>query len=48
VAIETWMLDTASGELPDVARDLAFLDAQGGRPQGAVGRVEDRNARLFR
>ncbi len=48
VAIETWMLDTVPGELPDVARDLAFLDAQGGRPQGALGRVEDRNARLFR
>jgi len=48
VAIETWMLDTAPGELSDVSRDLGFLDAQGGRPQGAVGRVEDRNARLFR
>ena len=47
-AIETWMLDTAPASLPDVARDLAFLDAQGGRPKGAAGRVEDRNARLFR
>lgn len=48
VAIETWMLDTAPGELPDTARDLAYLDAQGGRPQGAAGGREDRNVRLYR
>lgn len=48
VALETWMLDTARAELSDTARDLAFLDAQGGRPQGAGGGREDRNARLYR
>jgi len=47
VAIETWMLDTAPGDLPDTARELAFLDAQGGRPQGAAGDPADRNARLY-
>jgi 3',5'-cyclic AMP phosphodiesterase CpdA len=46
VAIETWMVDTAPGDLSDTARELAFLDAQGGRPQSAGARA-DRNARLF-
>ena len=27
--------------------ELAFLDAQGGRPQGFAGGRTDRNARLF-
>ncbi len=48
VALETWMRDTAPGALPDTARALAFLDAQGGRPDGARGRRVDRNVRLFR
>ncbi len=48
VALETWMLDTATGGLADTARALAFLDAQGGRPDGAAGRRTDRNARLFK
>jgi len=46
--IETWMLDTAPGELPDIARELAHLDAQGGRPDGAAGTRPDRNVRLWR
>ena len=29
------------------ARELAYLDAQGGRPQGFAGRRADRNARLY-
>jgi hypothetical protein len=29
-----------------IARELAFLDAQGGRPQGFAGRRADRNRRL--
>jgi len=47
-ALETWMVDHAGAGLAGTARDLAFLDAQGGRPQGSAGRSVDRNARLFR
>ncbi len=45
--LETWMLDTAPDPLADTARQLAYLDAQGGRPQGEAGTAEDRNARLY-
>jgi hypothetical protein len=31
-----------------VSRELAHLDAQGGRPNGFAGRPRDRNARLYR
>ena len=31
------MLDTAPDPLADTARELAFLDAQGGRPQREAG-----------
>jgi len=48
VVLETWMLDTEPGELAGTSRDLAFLDAQGGRPQGEQGAPEDRNVRLYR
>ena len=49
VALQTWMLDTAGGpaSLPGIARQLAFLDAQGGRPQGFRGTRRDRNAVLY-
>lgn len=51
VALETWMVDHASRpgdeqELTAIARDLAFLDAQGGRPAGAAGPSSARNVRL--
>ncbi|HKH19090.1 MAG TPA: hypothetical protein VKA57_16300 [Solirubrobacteraceae bacterium] len=46
-ALETWMLDHDGGGLADSARELAFLDAQGGRPQEFAGTRADRNARLF-
>ena len=46
--IETWMLDTAPDPLADTARELAFLDAQGGRALGFAGRRLDRNVRLWR
>jgi hypothetical protein len=46
-AIETWMIDGTGVPLADTARELSYLDAQGGRPQGDAGEPEDRNARLF-
>jgi 3',5'-cyclic AMP phosphodiesterase CpdA len=45
--LETWMLDHDGRGAAGVARELAFLDAQGGRPQGFAGERGDRNARLF-
>jgi 3',5'-cyclic AMP phosphodiesterase CpdA len=45
--LETWMVDHDGRGLAGVARELAYLDAQGGRPLGFAGRPEDRNARLF-
>jgi 3',5'-cyclic AMP phosphodiesterase CpdA len=45
--LETWMLDTAPDPLADTARELAYLDAQGGRPQREGGTREDRNVRLY-
>ncbi len=46
-ALETWMVDQDGRGLAGVARELAFLDAQGGRPRGFIGTRADRNARLF-
>jgi hypothetical protein len=48
VALETWMLDTAPDALASTSRELAYLDAQGGRPAAFAGRRSDRNARLYR
>lgn len=47
VALETWMVDHDAGGLAGVSRELAYLDAQGGRPQGFAGTPADRNARLY-
>jgi 3',5'-cyclic AMP phosphodiesterase CpdA len=47
VALETWMVDHDSGGLAGISRELAYLDAQGGRPQQFAGKHADRNARLF-
>jgi Calcineurin-like phosphoesterase len=44
--LETWMVDHDGRRLAGVSRELAYLDAQGGRPQGFAGGPEDRNARL--
>jgi hypothetical protein len=46
VALETWMVDHDGAGLAGIARELAFLDAQGGRPEGYAGRPQDRNALL--
>jgi hypothetical protein len=51
VALETWMVDHAGrpndeDDLAGIARDLAFLDPQGGRPVGAGGPARSRNVRL--
>jgi hypothetical protein len=41
------MVDHDGRDLAGVARELAYLDAQGGRPQRFAGEPADRNARLF-
>jgi 3',5'-cyclic AMP phosphodiesterase CpdA len=46
--VETWMVDTAPDPLADTARALAYLDAQGGRPDHDAGGRLDRNVRLYR
>jgi hypothetical protein len=49
VALECWMLDhTLPGDLGTISRQLAYLDAQGGRPAGFGGTRADRNVILFR
>jgi 3',5'-cyclic AMP phosphodiesterase CpdA len=49
VAIQTWMLDhTFPGDLGAISRQLAYLDAQGGRPKGFAGDRLDRNVTLYR
>jgi hypothetical protein len=49
IAIRTWMLDhTGDGSLGMISRELSYLDAQGGRPEGFAGAREDRNAILYR
>ena len=47
VALETWMVDHDGRGLAGTSRELAYLDAQGGRPQGFAGARTDRNARVF-
>jgi 3',5'-cyclic AMP phosphodiesterase CpdA len=49
VAIQTWMLDHVfPGDLGTISRELSYLDAQGGRPQGFAGDHVDRNVTLYR
>jgi 3',5'-cyclic AMP phosphodiesterase CpdA len=49
VVLETWMLDhVPDGGLGDIARELSYLDALGGRPQGFAGSPLDRNVRLYK
>ena len=49
VALQSWMLDHAlPGPLGTIARQLSFIDAQGGRPNGFAGTRLDRNVTLYR
>jgi 3',5'-cyclic AMP phosphodiesterase CpdA len=48
VAIQTWMLDHTGSELATISRQLAYLDAQGGRPKRFAGDRRDRNVTLYR
>jgi hypothetical protein len=49
VVLQTWMLNTdPSVRLATISRQLAYLDFQGGRPQGFAGTRADRNANLYR
>jgi Calcineurin-like phosphoesterase len=49
VAIQTWMLDhVVGGDLGTISRQLAYLDAQGGRPRSFPGGRLDRNVTLYR
>jgi 3',5'-cyclic AMP phosphodiesterase CpdA len=49
VAIQTWMLDHVfPGDLGTISRQLAYLDSQGGRPEGFSGSRLDRNVTLYR
>ncbi|TML09139.1 MAG: hypothetical protein E6G39_16750 [Actinobacteria bacterium] len=49
IVLQTWMLDTdPSIRLAAISRQLAYLDFQGGRPQGFASAPADRNANLFR
>ncbi|MBV9917863.1 MAG: hypothetical protein JO153_15275, partial [Solirubrobacterales bacterium] len=48
IAIQTWMLDhDLPGRLGGISRQLAYLDAQGGRPNEFAGGRGDRNATLY-
>jgi metallophosphoesterase (TIGR03767 family) len=48
LVLKTWMVDhDPSVRLAAISRQLAYLDYQGGRPQGFAGTRADRNARLY-
>ena len=48
LVLQTWMVDhDPSSKLAAISLRLAYLDFQGGRPQGFAGARRDRNARLY-
>ena len=47
VVLDTWMVDHDGRGVAGTARELSYLDAQGGRPQKFAGAKQDRNVRLF-
>jgi hypothetical protein len=50
IVLETSMVDHGAGPrgLAATSLALAYLDAQGGRPNGFAGGRDDRNVRLYR
>lgn len=49
VALQTWMLDHFfPGRLGTISRQLSYIDAQGGSPNGFAGTRRDRNVTLYR
>jgi hypothetical protein len=49
VALETWMIDhSPDSRIGSISRQLSYIDAQGGRPQGFAGGPLDRDVRLFK
>jgi hypothetical protein len=49
VLLETWMIDHSPDRgIGDISRQLSYIDAQGGRPQGFAGKPLDRDVRLFK
>ncbi len=46
LALETWVVDHDGAGLAGTARELAYLDVQGGRPRNLQARRGDRNVRL--
>lgn len=49
IALQTWMLDHVfPGPLGAIARQLSFINAQGGRPKCFAGSRLDRNVTLYR
>jgi 3',5'-cyclic AMP phosphodiesterase CpdA len=48
VVLETWMIDHDDSNMAGAARELSYLDVQGGRPLRFAGRPSDRNALLYR
>jgi hypothetical protein len=49
IALQTWMIDhTFPGTIGEISRQLSYLDAQGGRPNGLAGGHLDRNLTLYR
>jgi hypothetical protein len=47
VVLDNWMVDHDGRGVAGTARELAYLDAQGGRPQQYAASRADRNARLY-
>lgn len=45
-ALETWVVDHDGAGLAAIARELAYLDVQGGRPRHLEASRLDRNVRL--